>query len=160
MAKPKTRRDAEVRNPQVVEPGPINQTDPDEPVEGADPLPRIDRRSLPRISYRTTAWLAPADDTGAIRRPIIRTRDLNPRCMGFLTRQDISALGEAILRMPTTTTRCLAVGCKVRRSLELGNGWFDCLIEFLQPQPDLAMRHAKLCAQPIRKTSHNRRRSK
>ena len=134
--------------------------DQNEPIEGSEPLPRIDRRSLPRISYRTTAWLAPADDTGAIRRPIIRTRDLNPRCMGFLTRQDISALGEAILRMPTATSRCLAVSCKVRRSLEIGNGWFDCLVEFLQPQPDLATRHAKLCIAPVRKTSIRNRRAK
>src|ERR1700749_3870073 len=66
-------------------------------MEGPAPAARIDRRQLPRITYRTTAWLAPADDTGAVRRPIIRTRDLNPRCMGFLTRQDISALGDAIL---------------------------------------------------------------
>ena len=134
--------------------------DDDEPMDETKPLPRIDRRHTPRTMYQTTAWLTPADDTGAIRRPIIRTRDLTLRAMGFRTRQDISALGEAILRLPATTGRYIAVACKVRRSLEVGNGWFDCLIEFMQPQPDLAHRHAKLCAQPIRKTSHNHRRPK
>jgi hypothetical protein len=129
-------------------------------IEGDQPLPKIDRRALPRISYRTTAWLAPADETAAIRRPIIRTRDLNPRCMGFLTRQDISALREAVLRLPTAGSRGMAIACKVRRSLELGNGWFDCLIEFLQPQPDLAAKHAQLCVAPVRKKSDNRRRRK
>jgi hypothetical protein len=134
------------------------EIDANDPMEGPEPVPRIDRRHVPRISYQTTAWLAPADDTGPIRRPIIRTRDLNPRCMGFITRQDISALGEAILRLPTASSRGLAVACKVRRSLELGNGWFDCLIEFLQPQPDLATRHAQLLAPPAKRTSHKRRR--
>ena len=128
-----------------------------EPMEGPEPLPRIDRRHMPRTTYEMTAWLSPADDTGAVRRPIIRTRDLNPRGLGFRARQDVSALGEAILRLPSATGRSIAVSCRVRRSLEMGNGWFDGLLEFLTPQPDLAVRHAQLCAQPIRKTSHNSR---
>jgi hypothetical protein len=142
MPKPKTRVSSKPSVPVPLDIEAFNNND--EPMEGPEPV-KIDRRHLPRISYRTTAWLSPADDTGAVRRPIIRTRDLNPRCMGFLTRQDISALGEAILRLPTATSRGLAIACKVRRSLELGNGWFDCLVEFLQPQPDLAKRHAKMC---------------
>lgn len=161
MAKPKNQRSTPAPVPPLPASQPIDlemPNDNDGPMEGPEPLPRIDRRSLPRISYRTTAWLAPADETAAVRRPIIRTRDLNPRCMGFLTRQDISALSEAILRLPTASSRGMAIACKVRRSLELGNGWFDCLIEFLQPQPDLAMRHAQLCVAPIPKRSHNRRR--
>jgi hypothetical protein len=134
--------------------------DNDGPMDGPDTQRQIDRRHTPRTSYQTTAWLVPADETGAIRRPIIRTRDLNPRCMGFRTRQDVSALSEAILRLPAATGRCIAVACRVRRSLELGNGWFDCLIEFLTPQPDLASRHAKLCQPPAPKRSHNKRRRK
>jgi len=129
-----------------------------EPMEGPQPLPRIDRRRDPRTSYQTTAWLAPADDTGAIRRPIIRTRDVSLRGLGFRTRQDVSALGYAILRLPAATGhRCIAVACRVRRSLETGDGWFDGLVEFLQPQPDLALRHARLCIPPETKTSNNSR---
>jgi hypothetical protein len=131
-----------------------------EPMEGPEPLPRIDRRHLPRTSYQTTAWLAPADDTGAIRRPIIRTRDLSLHGLGFRARQDVSALGNAVLRLPAATGRCIAVACRVRRSLEMADGWFDGLVEFLQPQPDLATRHTQLCAQPIKKASDNPRRRK
>jgi hypothetical protein len=131
-----------------------------EPMEGPEPLPRIDRRHTPRTTYEMIAWLSPADDTGAIRRPIIKTRDLNPRGLGFRARQDVSALGEAVLRLPAAPGRSIAVSCRVRRSREMENGWFDCLLEFLQPQPDLALRHAQLCAKPIRKTSHNSRRGK
>ena len=161
MRKPKIKkpsRSIPLPKPPVIEMELCEPIDVNDPMEGVEPLPRIDRRHVPRILYRTTAWLAPADDTGAVRRPIIRTRDLNPRCMGFISRQDISALGEAILRLPTASSRGLAVACKVRRSLELGNGWFDCLIEFLQPQPDLATRHAQLLVVPVKKTSHKRRR--
>jgi hypothetical protein len=134
--------------------------DNDGPMEGPDTRRQIDRRHLPRQSYQTTAWLVPADETGAIRRPIIRTRDLNVRCMGFRTRQDVSALSEAVLRLPGATGRSIAVACRVRRSMELGDGWFDCLIEFLTPQPDLAQRHAVLCIPPAPKRSDNPRRRK
>jgi hypothetical protein len=160
MAKPKNRPAA--KKPIHREPDPAMDVldDNDGPMEGPQPLPRIDRRHAPRSSYQTTAWLAPADDTGAVRRPIIRTRDLSTKAMGFRTRQDVSALGEAVLRLPATTGRYIAVACRVRRSKEVGDGWFDCLVEFLQPQPDLAIRHAQLCMQPIVKTSHNNRRRK
>lgn len=131
----------------------------DEPIDG-EPLPRIDRRHIPRTSYEITALLSPADDTGATRRPNIRTRDLNVQGVGFRARQDLSALGEAILQLPASTGRCIAVACRVRRSLEIGNGWFDGLIEFLQPQPDLAIRYAQLCAKAAQKTSHNSRKRK
>jgi hypothetical protein len=129
-------------------------------MDGPDTRNQIDRRHLPRESYQTIAWLVPADETGAIRRPIIRTRDLNIRCMGFRTKQDVSALSEAILRLPGATGRHLAVACRVRRSMELADGWFDCLIEFLIPQPDLAKKHALLCVPPAPKRSHNNRRRK
>jgi hypothetical protein len=156
-------RSAPVKTPSPAKAEPLEPAelqDNDGPMDGPDTRHQIDRRHLPRQSYQTTAWLVPADETGAIRRPIIRTRDLNVRCMGFRTKQDVSALNEAILRLPGSTGRCIAVACRVRRSMELGDGWFDCLIEFLTPQPDLAQRHALLCAPVPRKTSHNHRRRK
>jgi hypothetical protein len=160
MAKPKNRPAVKKLTPKEIDLAIELLDDNDGPMEGPQPLPRIDRRHTPRSAYQTTAWLAPADDTGAIRRPIIRTRDLSLRALGFRTRQDVSALGEAILRLPAATGRYIAIACRVRRSKEIGDGWFDCLVEFLKPEPDLALRHAQLCMQPIRKTSHNTRRRK
>lgn len=115
------------------------------------PVARIDRRHWSRTSYRTQAWLAPADAEGAVRPPLIRTRDINPCGLGFIARQDLSALGEAILQLPLATGRLVHVACRVRRSLELGNGWFDGLVEFLQPQPDL------LRPEPARASGKKRR---
>jgi hypothetical protein len=102
------------------------------------PLPQIDRRRVQRVALETQAWLAAADETGATRPPVIQTRDLNAKGLGFFARQDLSALGEAVLRLPSMATgRPVLVACRVRRSMEMGNGWFNGLVEFKIPQPEL-----------------------
>jgi hypothetical protein len=108
-------------------------------MDGPDPRALIDRRQVPRVPFAAAAALAPADATGAVRAPAIRTRDLNPLGLGFLSRHDLSVLGEAELRLPGVTGRVVCVACRVRRSRELGNGWYDGLVEFLQPQPNLTV---------------------
>jgi len=99
----------------------------------------IDRRQRPRVPFAVDAVLAPADEGGAVRPPAIRTRDLNPLGLGFLARQDLSVLGEAELRLPGVSGRVVCLACRIRRSRELGNGWYDGLVEFLQPQPELVV---------------------
>ena len=111
----------------------------DEVMDGPDPRKLIDRRQLPRVAFAVRAALAPADDRGAVRPPAIRTRDLNRLGLGFLARQDLSVLGEAVLRLPGVAGRVVCVACRVRRSRELGNGWYDGLVEFAVPQPDLVV---------------------
>jgi hypothetical protein len=128
---------------------PLEKVDPNDPMDGV-PVEWIDRRHHPRSHYETVAWLAPADDSGAIRRPIIRTRDINLVGLGFRARQDLSALGQAILRLPGATGRSISVACRVRRSRELGNGWFDGLAEFLTPQPDLTIRNGQLWRKAVK----------
>ncbi len=128
----------------------LEKMDPDDMVDGP-PVAWIDRRHIPRTSYQTVAWLAPADAEGALRRPIIKTRDINIRGLGFRARQDLSALGEAVLRLPATAGRSISVACRVRRSRELGNGWFDGLVEFLTPQPDLSVSNGQLWQKQPRK---------
>ncbi len=118
---------------------PLPAVDPFEVMDGPDPRPLIDRRQIPRVPFAARALLAPADATGAVRPPAIRTRDLSPLGLGFLARQDLSVLGEAELRLPGVAGRVVAVACRVRRSRELGNGWFDGLAEFVVPQPDLTV---------------------
>jgi len=102
--------------------------------------PRIERRRVMRSSYRTQAWLQPADETGAIRPPLIHTRDLDPNGLGFIARQDLSALGDAVLHLPATNGRPVRVPCRVRRSREFDNGWFEGVVEFLQQQPMFSVR--------------------
>jgi len=104
--------------------------------------PRIERRRIMRSTYRTQAWLQPADETGAIRSPLIHTRDLDEVGVGYIARQDLSALGDGILFLPSGNGRPVRVPCRVRRSRELGGGWFEGLIEFINPQPMFATRRA------------------
>ncbi len=127
-------------------PKPVALPSAEEAMDGPDPRPLIDRRQMPRVAFAAAAALAPADATGAVRQPAIRTRDLNPLGLGFVSRQDLSVLGEAVLRLPGPSGRVVCVPCRVRRSRELGNGWFDGLVEFLQPQPMLTVKdnHALL----------------
>ncbi len=108
-------------------------------MDGPDPRPLIDRRHLPRVAFAARAQLAPADATGAVRPPAIRTRDLSPLGLGFLARQDLSVLGEAELRLPGVAGRVVAVACRIRRSRELANGWYDGLVEFVVPHPELTV---------------------
>jgi hypothetical protein len=117
--------------------GPTPASVADDAMEGPE-VPQIDRRRVPRQQIQTQAWLAPADEFGATRTPVIQTRDLTAKGLGFFAKQDLSALGEAVLRLPSITTgRPVLVPCRVRRSLELGNGWFNGLVEFKHPQPNL-----------------------
>ena len=71
--------------------------------------PRIERRRVMRTSYRTQAWLQPADETGAIRSPLIHTRDLDETGVGFIARQDLSAVGDAVLFLPSGSGRPVRV---------------------------------------------------
>ena len=123
----------------VAPPPPPPAVEPDEAMDGPDPRPLIDRRHVPRVAFAARALLAPADATGAVRPPAIRTRDLNRFGVGFLARQDLSVLGEAELQLPGPAGRVVAVRCRIRRSRELGNGWYDGLVEFLVPQPELTV---------------------
>ena len=139
---PAPSRRRSTTRPKKAEPPP--EVEPWDPVDGPDARTLIDRRQLPRTCYPTHAYLAPADDAGATRPPVIRVRDFNQRGLGFRARVDLSALDEAVLRLPVAANRVIALACRVRRSMELGNGWFDGLVEFLQPQPNLTVRDGQL----------------
>jgi len=102
--------------------------------------PRIERRRVMRTSYRTQAWLQAADETGAVRPPLIHTRDLDAYGLGFIAKQDLSALGDAMLHLPAANGRPVRIACRVRRSREFDLGWFEGLVEFVEQQPMLAAR--------------------
>jgi hypothetical protein len=104
--------------------------------------PRIERRRVARSAYRTQAWLQPVDETGAIRPPLIHTRDLDPNGLGFIARQDVSAMGEAVLHLPAASGRSVRIPCRIRRSREIDIGWFEGVMEFVEQQPMFAVRRA------------------
>jgi hypothetical protein len=100
--------------------------------------PRIDRRRVSRACYRTQAWLQPVDETGALRCPVVFSRDLDGYGMGFIAHHDLSALDLAVLCLPANDGRAMRIKCHIRRSRELANGWYEGVVEFIEPQPQLA----------------------
>ncbi len=103
-------------------------------------IPRIERRRIMRAGYRTQAWLQPMDETGAIRSPVIHTRDLDPLGLGFIARQDFAAIESGILHLPATNGRAVRIRCRIRRSREFSLGWYEGVLEFLEEQPMFAVR--------------------
>jgi hypothetical protein len=105
----------------------------------AFPTQAEDRRKEPRYRYQVRARLELVDENG---RPVesrsLHTRDVNSRATGFVSTEDLSA-GDArgVLHLPSPDGRGEAtkVACRVRRSREAGNGWFEGVVEFDDQQP-------------------------
>jgi hypothetical protein len=105
--------------------------------------PRIERRQVRRARYQTQAWLQPYDETGAIRSPLIFTRDLDPHGLGFIARQDLAVLGRAVLHLPATRGGTVRLRCRLRRSRDISNRWFEGVVQFEQEQVKFAVPRIK-----------------
>jgi hypothetical protein len=99
---------------------------------------KADRRKEPRYRYQVRARLELVDEDG---RPVestsLHTRDLSSRATGFVTSGDVSDDSRGVLHLPEpggsgATTK---VSCRVRRSREAGNGWFEGVVEFENDTP-------------------------
>jgi hypothetical protein len=102
-------------------------------------VPRIERRRVSRACYRTQAWLQPVDETGALRCPVVFSRDLDGFGMGFIAHHDLSPLDLAMLCLPAGNGQPVRIKCHIRRSREFASGWFEGAVEFTVPQPQLAV---------------------
>jgi hypothetical protein len=97
-----------------------------------------DRRKEPRFRYQVRARLELVDEEGrTVESTSLHTRDLNSRATGFVTPDDVADRSRGVLHLPEpgdsgATTR---VACRVRRSREAGNGWFEGVVEFENDQP-------------------------
>jgi hypothetical protein len=105
--------------------------------------PRIERRHVSRARYQTPAWLQPYDETGALRSPLIFTRDLDPEGLGFIARHDLAVLGRAVLHLPACNGGSVRVRCRVRRSRDFTNGWYEGVVQFDHEQPRFAVPRIK-----------------
>ena len=104
----------------------------------AFPQPRQDRRKEPRYRYQVRARLELVDETG---RPVestsLHTRDVNTRATGFVTSGDVADDARGVLHLPAPegNGKTTKLACRVRRSREAGNGWFEGVVEFDEKQP-------------------------
>lgn len=99
---------------------------------------KAERRKEPRYRYQVRARLELVDENG---RPVesasLHTRDMNSRATGFVTSGDVSDDTRGVLHLPALdgagpTTK---IACRVRRSREAGNGWFEGMVEFESDRP-------------------------
>ena len=58
--------------------------------------------------------------------------------MGYIAHHDLSALDLAVLCLPGNNGRPLRIKCHIRRSREFANGWYEGVVEFIEPQPQFA----------------------
>lgn len=102
---------------------------------------RPDRRKEPRYRYQVRARLELVGEDG---RPVesaashtVHTRDLSSRGTGFVTSSEVAGDARGVLHLPPAdgTSEPRRVACRVRRTREAGNGWFEGVVEFETPTP-------------------------
>lgn len=95
--------------------------------------PRVDRRSRPRLKYRTVAKLQPggADDENIT----LYTRDADPKGSGFVSNTPLAEDQEAMLNVPGPDGQPRRIACRVKRSRPIADGWFEGCVEFAGEQP-------------------------
>jgi hypothetical protein len=106
----------------------------------ADAFPerKQERRKEPRYRYQVRARLELVDENG---RPVesasLHTRDVSSRGTGFVASTDVANDARGVLHLPAPggKGKTTKVACRVRRSREAGNGWFEGVVEFESAQP-------------------------
>src|SRR5580704_4388357 len=109
------------------------------PIEARSKMQTIDAtaaqrnlRKTPRRRYHIEGrLLISGTDASAV--PLY-TRDVNMQHAGFITQTQLAAGTRAMVRLRKPTGRGITVECRVKRCREFEPGWFDCSVEFSQPQ--------------------------
>ena len=99
---------------------------------------RKERRKEPRLRYQVRARLELVDEAGrTVESQSLHTRDLSATGAGFVAPADMGDEAKGVLHLPSPdgTGATQKVACRVRRSREAGNGWFEGVVEFDDKQP-------------------------
>lgn len=100
--------------------------------------PEGERRRAPRLSYQVRARLELVDEDG---RPVesqtLHTRDLSGTATGFVSPRGVPGDARGVLHLPAPdgSGEVSKVACRVSRTRDLGNGWFEGAMEFDGPAP-------------------------
>jgi len=89
-------------------------------------------RKAPRRRYHIEGRLLISGTDGSAVR--LYTRDVNAMHAGFITQTRLVSGTRAMVRLRKPTGRGITVECRVKRCREFEPGWFDCSVEFSQPQ--------------------------
>lgn len=92
-----------------------------------------DRRHLTRLPYRVLGRLTLYSDPDG--QPVtIYTRDVDPRGLGFLTRERLPLGYGGTLQLPDPDGNELTIACSIYRCREAVPGWFEGALYFNRQQ--------------------------
>lgn len=100
--------------------------------------PEKERRKAPRLRYQVRAKLELVDEDGeAFESQTLHTRDFNDSATGFVTTADLARVGRGVLHVPAPdgSGGVEKIACRVSRSNDVGNGWYEGTVEFDSKQP-------------------------
>jgi hypothetical protein len=92
-----------------------------------------DRRHLTRLPYRVVGELRLYSDPDGPP-AIIYTRDVDPRGLGFLTRERLPLGYGGTLTLSDPDGRPLSIGCSIYRCREAVPGWYEGALYFNRQQ--------------------------
>jgi hypothetical protein len=95
---------------------------------------RTDRRHAPRVRYRvrgTIRLYSEGDDAEA---KVVFTRDVCPRCLGFVTPHRLPLGYGGILELQDPDGNEIRLDCTLLRCRETVNGWFEGSVYFNRTQ--------------------------
>jgi hypothetical protein len=105
--------------------------------------PAVERRHAPRQVYQVPGTLEPVA-FGTVDDVRVVTRDADARGTGFVSTGQLPEGTRAVLHLPAADGRTQRIECRVRRSVEIGNGLFEGSVEFLGDQPQFSETRIKL----------------
>ncbi|HEY1684458.1 MAG TPA: PilZ domain-containing protein [Tepidisphaeraceae bacterium] len=93
-----------------------------------------ERRHAPRITYRVKATVRLHSDPDESGGKIIFTRDVSPRCMGFVTPHRLPLGYGGVLELEDPQGNAINLDCTLLRCHETVDGWFEGSVYFNRPQ--------------------------
>jgi hypothetical protein len=104
-------------------------------LEAGDHSREIEKRAVPRNSYRTTTQLRLFRDERATPTWTLYTRDINRRGMGFVTSHRLPLGYGGVVMLPDADGEPRGVHCTLSRCREASPGWFEGCLHFNREQP-------------------------
>ena len=95
---------------------------------------RPERRHAPRVRYRVTGSLRLYSEGEEAQGKVVFTRDVCPRCLGFVTPHRLPLGYGGVLEIEDSEGTLVQLDCTLLRCHETVNGWFEGSVYFNRTQ--------------------------
>jgi PilZ domain len=93
-----------------------------------------ERRHAPRVAYRVRAMVRLYSDPDEAQAKTVFTRDVSPRCLGFVTPHRLPLGYGGVLEFEDPEGNPIKLDCTLLRCHETADGWFEGSVYFNRPQ--------------------------